>query len=126
MPLFVKVGGGDKCLQTLSDTLYELVAHDKLISGLYGKSGTTMDPNFFYRYIMHIVGRKPYDPCQIREAQAKLGFREKHFTQFMKLLGEALGMLSIKDEVICEILKVALTTRADLKGETMKEGVTYW
>jgi truncated hemoglobin YjbI len=125
-PLFARVGGGDKCLRNLANTFFELVYNDTLIGSLYIEKNIPMNPDFFYRFVLHVLGKKPYDPTQIRELHAKLGFREKHFNQFIFLFGEALGMLNVKEHVMRDVLAAAVATRADLKAEPIKGIVSFW
>jgi truncated hemoglobin YjbI len=125
-PLFARIGGGEKCLRTLANTFFELVYNDTLIGSLYIEKNIPMNPDVFHRYVLHVLGKKPYDPTQIRELHSKLGFREKHFKQFIFLFGQALGMLNLKECVMRDILAAAVATRADLKAEPIKGTVSFW
>jgi truncated hemoglobin YjbI len=112
-PLYAKIG--EKCLITLAEILYELINEDDLLKPIFAKSDQWRDPNMLYHYILHITNRKPYDVCKMRNARKELAFRTKHFNQLIKLLGLAMGIMAIKETVIIEVLKAALTTKQDFK-----------
>jgi truncated hemoglobin YjbI len=126
VPLHVKIGGGEKCLVTLAQTLFDsLYTHPSFIA-LYTNAKMAMDPNYYYNYILHITGKKPYDGETVRKTQAKLGFTGQHFTELLRLLGEAAVTLAVNTDVIGELLEVALTTKNDMLGKQLEGSVSFW
>jgi truncated hemoglobin YjbI len=108
-PLYNKIG--EKCLVTLAEILFDLILRDSLFAPMFSNSKFPMNPNMFYHFILHITARKPYDVDKMRKGHGKIGFEEKHFHQLILLLGKAMGMMGVKEDVMREVLQAAMTTK---------------
>jgi truncated hemoglobin YjbI len=125
IPLYMKIGG-EKCLLTLGQTLFDLIYKEPVFTTLYSKAQVPMDPNFYYTYILHITGKKPYNGETVRKTQSKLNFKSDHFNLLMNLLAQAAARMSIHEDVIRELLQVALTTKNDIKGKPLQNTISFW
>jgi truncated hemoglobin YjbI len=123
-PLYAKIG--EKCLIALAETLAELIFHDDVLAPLFTKSNVPVNTNMFYNFILHITGRKPCDVSKMRKGHGKIGLKDVHFQQLIKLLGQAMGIMVIKPEVAREVLDVVLAMKEDFKGEPRKSFISFW
>jgi truncated hemoglobin YjbI len=123
-PLYTKIG--EKCLVTLAEILYDLVIEDGLFVPMLSNSDFPLNPNMIYHFVLHVTARKPYDVEKIREGHGKVGFKDKHFHQLILLLGKAMGMMGVKEDVMREILQAAMATKKDFKSQEPKSNVVFW
>ncbi|TPX34743.1 hypothetical protein SmJEL517_g02772 [Synchytrium microbalum] len=108
--------GGEPAVDATVEKFYDLVIADPLLQPFFKNTNMKRQRGMQKAFFNHVLGGKPYNGKNMKEAHAKMGLKDEHFDAVARHLKEAMESLNVPTSLINEVLAVAETTRNDVLG----------
>jgi truncated hemoglobin YjbI len=118
--------GKEAGVHEIAVLFYEKLNAHQSISELMKKTNRQTHVKILEKFILHVLGVKPYDRKKIRNAHSNLGLTKDDFDLFVQLFKDSLAEFGVEKKLEENLGKYAEGCENDILVKEMKSSASYW
>jgi hemoglobin len=118
--------GGEPAIDAVVEKFYDIMLLDTRVNYLFKNTDMKRQRLMQKKFLNHVLGGAPYDGKNMKEAHKKLKLTDQHFDAVGENLAAAMKSLSVKQDLIDQVIAIAETTRNDVLGRDVSFCAKYW